>query len=97
MAKKQNNPQNKTAPSGRPWWLWLAGVVAVLLLGGGIFLLLDGGAVAGTPKVVVDQPVIDEGYQTFNTQVRTAFTIRNSGDGVLRILEQPQVELVEGC
>lgn len=51
----------------------------------------------GTPKLVVNQTVVDEGYQKLDTVVRTSFTLRNEGDAPLRILGEPQVQLVEGC
>jgi hypothetical protein len=51
----------------------------------------------GTPDLVVDQTVIDEGYVKLNTPVRTSFILRNEGDGLLQVLGEPQVQLVEGC
>lgn len=104
MAKKKSyrrtQPAKQAASPHRWWWLWGVAAVAVVLVVGGLTVLLSpnsGGAENGTPKVAVDQTVVDEGYQTFNSTVRTSFTLRNEGDGPLRILEEPQVKLVEGC
>ncbi|MEW5957404.1 MAG: hypothetical protein AB1801_06755 [Chloroflexota bacterium] len=102
MAKKRmkNRGIAPTSPS-RPWWLWAVVAAAVVLVVGGLsMLLIFGGSdtsSGGTPKLVVDQTVIDEGYVKLNTPVRTSFTLRNEGDGPLRLLGEPQVQLVEGC
>jgi len=53
--------------------------------------------VAGSPRLVVEQTVIDEGYVRYNVPVRTTFRLSNVGDQPLQILEMPQVRLVEGC
>ncbi len=103
MAKKSAKRRKvvRANPQQRPWWLWAGVAAAVLLVVGGLSMLLISGnsntASGGTPKLVVDQTVIDEGYVKLNTPVRTSFTIRNEGDGPLRVLGEPQVQLVEGC
>lgn len=97
--KKHRQATDKTA-SQRPLWLWAAAAVAVVLVVGGLTVLLtspNATAEDGSPKVVVDQPVVDEGYQKLDKTIRTSFTLRNEGDATLRILDEPQVELVEGC
>jgi hypothetical protein len=98
--KKQQRKTTTSAPTQRPWWLWAVAAAAIILVVGGLatLLIFDPNAPEdGAPKVVVDQPVIDEGYQKLNETVRTSFTLRNEGDVPLRILGEPQVELVEGC
>lgn len=101
MTKK--SMKNKTvapATSQQPWWLWAVVAAAVVLVVGGLtVLVVSGGSntTGGTPKLVVDQTVIDEGYVKLNTPVRTSFTLHNEGDGPLQVLGQPQVQLVEGC
>ena len=102
--KKTNARQtnSKQTPSGsrQPTWLVVAIALAlVLIVGGAAALLITDSAMpaTGTPKLVIDQTVIDEGYQTNNTPVQTAFNIRNEGDGPLQVLGEPQVELIEGC
>ncbi len=101
MSKKKNQRKlTAPVPAPRPWWLWAVAAAAVILVVGGLAMLLvfDTNAPEdGTPRVVVDQPVIDEGYQKLNETVRTSFTLRNEGDATLQILGEPQVELVEGC
>ena len=101
MSKKKSRRKKNAAPSARRFpWLWVVVGGAILLIGGGFsFLLISASSesVTGTPKLVVEETLIDEGYQTLNTPVRTSFKIRNEGDGPLRVLGEPQVQLVEGC
>ena len=100
MAQKRKTRSKRPTSSRQPTWLVLAiGLALVLIVGGAAALLITGSSrpATGTPKLMVEQVVIDEGYQTNNTPVRTAFNIRNEGDGPLRVLGEPQVELVEGC
>lgn len=98
--KKTHRNNSGPATSARSTGLWIVAAVAVVLIGGGLTLLLSAGSSPpenGTPELVVDQPVIDEGYQKLDQVVRTSFTLRNEGDAALRILGEPQVKLVEGC
>jgi hypothetical protein len=103
LAKKSRKNRKVAQDSAqRPYWLGVVVAAAVLLVVGGLSMLLISGdsnttSGGGTPKLVVDQTVVDEGYVTLNTPVRTAFTIRNEGDGLLQVLGEPQVQLVEGC
>lgn len=106
MSKKyQQRRKKQVPPSRRMPWLWLALGSAVLLIIGGLSALWAsseaGPAVApvtsGAPKLVVDQQIIDEGPVKLNTPVRTAFRLRNIGDQPLQIMDEPIVELVEGC
>jgi len=80
--------------------LLIAGV-GLLLLGGIVALLgvgsSGGDASGGTPRLVVEQEVFNYGDVALNTPITTTFVLRNEGDGVLRILETPQVEVREGC
>ena len=97
--KKRRKTTTSVAPQ-RPWRLWAVAGVAVILVVSGLAMLLifdTNSPEDGTPKVVVDRTEIDEGYQKLNSTIRTSFTLRNEGDGTLRILGEPQVELVEGC
>lgn len=100
MPKKKNYRRTATSPpSARSWWLWIGVAAAIVLVGGAAFWLTSNSRQpkTGTPDLVVDQLVLDEGYQKLDTVVRTSFTLRNEGDAPLRILGEPQVELVEGC
>lgn len=75
----------------------IAGAV-VLFIGIVIFLALN----QATPGVVgarlqVDQERIELGNRVFDQSVRATFTIKNIGDGTLK-LEVPRVAtLIEGC
>lgn len=71
--------------------LLIGGMVALLGVGGG------GSVSGGTPRLVVEQEVFDYGDVALNTPITTTFVLRNEGDGVLRILNTPQVEVREGC
>lgn len=99
MSKRRTKKENLAEPKPQPlgqWWI--IGGVALLLIGLGLWLIPGTTRLEnGTPKLVVDQTVIDEGYQKLDTVVRTSFTLRNEGDGPLRILGEPRVQLVEGC
>ena len=53
--------------------------------------------VVGAPRLMVDQTTIDEGYKKYNVPIRTAFRLSNVGDQPLKIVDTPQVRLVEGC
>jgi hypothetical protein len=53
--------------------------------------------VAGTPRLTVDQAVIDEGYIQYDVPIQTAFRLSNVGDEPLKIVNAPQVRLVDGC
>jgi len=101
VSRKKKHKKTRTKPaSQRSWWLWAVAAVAVLFVVGGLTILLTSNssrAETGTPKIAVDQPVIDEGYQKLDKTIRTSFTLRNDGDASLHILGEPQVELVEGC
>lgn len=100
MSKKKQKKTTPPAAAQRPWWLWAVAAAAVILVVGGLTVVLTSNSSApegGTPKVAVDQTEIDEGYQKLGTTIRTAFKIHNEGDGTLRILGEPQVELIEGC
>ncbi|HIQ06054.1 MAG TPA: hypothetical protein EYH31_10295 [Anaerolineae bacterium] len=80
-------------------------LVAVLLIGGGALFWSwpTGGEidvtpqVRGAPRVEVLEEVMDYGDVRVNTPIRTVFRVRNVGDQPLRILGEPQVELVQGC
>jgi len=78
-----------------PVWTVVA-VAAALLVIGGAFLLWPAGE-SGTPKLTVPETTINEGYLTYSTPIQTAFTLRNDGDGPLKIVDTPVVELKEGC
>lgn len=105
MSKKNHSRKVQPPPARRPAWLWLAIGGILLLVAGGLALTWTSSAsapatapeVTGAPKLVVDQKLVDAGYQKFETPVQAAFRLRNAGDQPLQILGEPRVELVEGC
>jgi hypothetical protein len=77
---------------------------ALVLVVGGVVVSLasrPGSAVTGertgAPQLVVDRTSVDEGYMQFDVPVRTTFRLSNAGGQPLKILGEPQVELIEGC
>ena len=54
-------------------------------------------ATSGTPRLMVDRSEVDLGDLPFNAPAKTVFTLTNTGDGVLRIIEEPPVEVLKGC
>jgi hypothetical protein len=49
------------------------------------------------PRLAVDRDIIDVGPQPFERPVSAIFEVQNVGSSTLHILEEPFVELVEGC
>jgi hypothetical protein len=103
VSKKPRKKANQPAP-GRSLWLWLVVAAALVLVVGGVAVSLasrNGSAVTGegtgAPQLVVDRTSVDEGYLKFDTSVRTTFRLTNAGGQTLKILGEPQVELIEGC
>ena len=96
MGKRQlKQPQR---PRAR-WRKVLLGVAALIVVGGaaGWWLWEPPEALGGTPRLVVDRAVQDFGYVRFEAPVRAVFMLANTGDGVLRIVGVPRVEVVKGC
>lgn len=53
--------------------------------------------VAGAPALQVEQPFFELGDMHFNVMANVNYVLRNVGDQPLRILEVPQVQVLEGC
>lgn len=68
---------------------------ALLVIAAAVFAVAGGGG--GTPKLVVDQEKIDYGYVKYGINKTFAIKVTNAGDGVLRFMEKPVVEVLEGC
>jgi hypothetical protein len=103
MGKKPRHKKNQTSSRPVSWhWLAIAGVL-LLIVGGAVIWNSSRNRspvtpqVAGSPKLLVDQTTVDEGYLQYNVPVRTTFRLSNVGDQPLKIVGQPMVELVEGC
>jgi hypothetical protein len=106
----QRSPHtNRKSPSGSrrsPW-------AVIIFLGGGLLLLLalswvflsgrDRSAsgfvpqVSGAPSLAVDREQIDFGEVKFNQTVTAVFNLTNVGDKTLKIIQDPIIELKEGC
>jgi cell division septal protein FtsQ len=53
--------------------------------------------VSGQPSLKVDQELIDYGDVKLNTSLTFALNLTNVGDKLLKISEEPYVEVKEGC
>jgi hypothetical protein len=56
----------------------------------------DSTALSG-PRISVDQDRFDYGNVKLNTTIETAVRVRNIGNQVLALEQNPVVELIEGC
>lgn len=73
------------------------------VLGGGLLILAAilfarndelGG---GTAAIAVEPAGIDYGFVKFGESRQFAIQVTNTGDGTLRFMEPPYVEVLEGC
>ncbi len=72
--------------------------VVVLFIGVVVFLLTNQPqTVSGAPRLQVDQEKIDLGDQPLGKTVRAAFTVKNVGDGTLKLDVPKTATLVTGC
>ncbi|HLA44876.1 MAG TPA: hypothetical protein VJZ27_15635, partial [Aggregatilineales bacterium] len=84
-------------------WLGAAAAVITVVLGFVLFTRSDGISsdfvpqVIGAPRVAVAQEIFDYGEVKLNTTIETVFEVQNIGDENLRIMEDIQVEVLEGC
>lgn len=78
----------------------------VLLIAGALYAIWQAGQLdlatvpvetSGSPRLQVDQEVVDLGDVPVDQMVDVTFKIANTGDQTLRIAEQPVVRVVEGC
>ena len=54
-------------------------------------------AASGTPRLAVDRTEIDLGDFPFGARATATFTLANTGDAPLRIVDLPPVKALEGC
>jgi len=91
----KKRPEKRPKRKGRSIVLVVA--VLVVLGAGGWWLWPSASPSAGgTPKLALDRTEIDLGSLRFETPAYAAFTITNTGDGLLT-LEPGQVRAVVGC
>ena len=86
----------------RPRWILPATLLTlVVLIASAVFLLTRGKPympeVTGRPSGVVNQDYFDYGDVKGGTWIETTFKIKNVGDQPLNVLNEPYVELIEGC
>jgi hypothetical protein len=55
------------------------------------------GLAANTPRITVDQEIIDYGEVKHNTRKIFSFKVFNSGNDVLEFKKYPWIEVVKGC
>ncbi len=79
------------------------GVIAVTVILIGLVLITSQSTppytpeVQGAPHAEVATTVIDHGDMQMEAWAESVYTIQNTGSQTLRILEEPRVELVQGC
>jgi len=82
----------------------------LFLLGGGVIILLIASffvfgkkpepftpEVVGSPKLQVDEALVDLGDVQLGKTVQTSFEVHNVGDQDLHFTQKPYVEVKEGC
>jgi len=86
--------------------LFLAGGALLVIIIGVVWLTTSGrgttntgspAQVAGRPALAVDRQQIDFGKVPLNIPVKATFQLSNVGDQPLQILNQPVVEVKQGC
>lgn len=106
-ASKRQNKKSKYLLGFIPKRLWpvVLWVVGALIVTGVVLLIAQESAlpegfvpkVAGAPALEVEQPFFELGDMHFNVPANVTYVLRNVGDQSLRILEVPQVQVLEGC
>lgn len=91
MSKKQRRQKSMPIP------LIAALLGGILLIVTVLFVFASNSDGSGTPKLAVDQQMIDYGDVKFNVEKTFAIKVTNVGDGVLRFKEKPYIQVLEGC
>jgi hypothetical protein len=102
--RKKKRQQRRGTTNWMPW-VWVAAAGAVVVILGALVVTKPWSTpkpavtpeVVGGPRLRVDQAEVDEGYVKYDVPIRTTFRLSNVGDQPLKILDSPQVRLVEGC
>jgi hypothetical protein len=92
VSKKQHR-QKSTLPIP----LIAAIIGGILLIVAALFVFASNSDGSGTPKLAVDQQMIDYGDVKFNVEKTFAIKVTNVGDGVLHFKEKPYIQVLEGC
>ncbi|MDX2076752.1 MAG: hypothetical protein SFZ02_10000 [bacterium] len=100
MSDNKNYPKSPQ----RPTWLIPVVLVAVIAVIVAIVAVITGNSgnsfepqVAGSPRAEIDKTTVDHGSVPFGQYVESVFRVRNVGDEPLVILDEPRVELLQGC
>jgi hypothetical protein len=51
----------------------------------------------GKPRLGVDRTEVDLGDLPYGAPAKAVFTLTNTGDGLLKIVGEPQVKILKGC
>ena len=99
---KTSGKKNKRKAK-KAWLPWIAALVGLVLILVAVLLVFkrpvvpEPGEIAGVPRLVADNELVDLGDVKLNTNVQVDFTLTNTGDGTLMFTEKPYVELKDGC
>lgn len=83
--------------------IMLLGVALIVIVIGAILATVLGRSapfvpeVIGAPHAAISSTLIDHGDVQMDDYVESVFRIQNTGDETLRILQEPRVQLVQGC
>jgi hypothetical protein len=100
---KIRSAKDQPVSQPRPRWLIpAAGIGLVLLVAGSALFLLSRAQpfvpeVTGRASGVVDQTSFNYGDVKLGTTIETVVKVKNVGDESLHILNDPYVEVLEGC
>ena len=83
--------------AGGALFVIIIGVLLLTNLGRGASGSASPARVTGRPSLVVDRQQIDFGEVPLDIPVKAAFKLTNVGDQPLQILNQPVVEVKQGC
>ena len=75
----------------------IVGIVLLTNLGWGSTASSSPVQVAGQPKLLLDREQIDFGKVPLDIPVKATFKLSNVGDEPLQILNQPVIEVKQGC
>jgi hypothetical protein len=95
---KQRMTRSQRPPRWRRPWILAVGLVVIALGGGAYWWSAEAPEpTGGTPRLALEREVIDFGHVPFDRFVDAVFTLKNTGDGVLRLADVPRVKALEGC
>ncbi len=100
-AQKPPISVKSAAPNRQP--LIIAGAAAVVLIVIALVIAARGNQtpfvplVTGAPHAAVSTTLIDHGDLQMEDYAESVFRIQNTGDQPLLILDEPRVELIQGC